>query len=161
VHDPHITFQPVCSISPTTLNVNAQGNAFSMDLSLVNTCNPGSPSPIPPSSIGITHVSRAGNTFFPDPASLSCPDSGGGTQFETGLFEDLAARNVAGSSLNLKFDRASDGNCHTQDGNRQDLLAALSDISNGTDADICISGLAGGQVFQCCASVRILNKGNR
>lgn len=143
------------------MNINAQGHSFSMDLSLVNACNPAAPAPIPPGSIGITHVSQAGNTTLPDPASLLCPASDGSTRFETGLFEDLAARSVSGGSVNLKFDKASDGNCLTLDGNRQDLLAALSDISNGASANICISGMAGGLVFECCASARILNKGNR
>ena len=132
-----------------------------INLSVVDACNPSSPSPIPPGSLGIAHVSRAGNTNFPDPASLSCPDSDGGTRFETGLFEDLAARSISGNTASLKFDRPSDGVCTTLDGNRQDLIAAMTDVPDGSSANVCVSSMVGGQVFQCCTSVRVLNHGNR
>ena len=161
VHSPLAVMQPVCSINPATLNLNAQGNSFTINLSVVDACNPASPSPIPPGTLGIAHVSRAGNTNFPDPASLSCPDPDGGTRFETGLFEDLAARSISGNTASLKFDRPSDGVCSTLDGNRQDLIAAMTDVLDGSNANVCASSTIGGQVFQCCTSVRVLNHGNR
>ena len=114
-----------------------------------------------PGSIGIVHVSRAGSLVLPDPASLQCPAADGSTTFETGLFEDLAARSVLGSSLSLKFDTPSDGNCQTLEGNRQDLGAVLSSVPDNTTAPICVAGVAGGQSFECCVSVKVLNKGNR
>jgi len=161
VHAPLVVAQPVCSINPSSLNLGAQGNSFTINLSVVNACNPGSPSPIPPGSLGIAHVSHAGNTTFPDPASFSCPDADGGTRFETGLFEDLAARSISGNSGSLKFDRASDGVCSSLDGNRQDLVAVMSDVPDGSNAQICVSSAVGGQVFQCCTSARVINHGNR
>jgi len=161
VHSPLGVLQSVCSINPATLNLNAQGSSFTINLSVVDACNPASPSPIPPGSLGIAHVSRAGNTNFPDPATLSCPDSDGGTRFETGLFEDLAARSISGNTASLKFDRPGDGVCTTLDGNRQDLIAAMTDVPDGSSADVCVSSTVGGQVLQCCTSARVLNHGNR
>jgi len=148
-------------MNPGTLNLNAQGSSFSVSLSIVDSCNPGSPAPVPAGSIGIVHVSRAGGIVLPDPSSLSCPAGDGGTAFETGLFEDLAARSVSGGGLSLDFDTPSDGSCLTRDGNRQDLSAVLSGVPDGTSAPICVAGTAGGQSFECCTSVRVLNKGNR
>ena len=161
MHAPRAVLQPACSFSPGSLNLNAQGSAFSVGLSIVDSCDPANPVPIQPGSIGIVHVSRAGSLVLPDPASLQCPAADGSTTFETGLFEDLAARSVLGSSLSLKFDTPSDGNCQTLEGNRQDLGAVLSSVPDNTTAPICVAGVAGGQSFECCVSVKVLNKGNR
>lgn len=160
IHRPQGVLQTVCSFNPTTLQLSSRGGPFSVDLSIVDACSGGSV-PIPPGSIGIVHVSRAGNTVFPDPASIQCQASGGGTGFETGLFEDFAARAGSGNSLSLKFDKLHDGNCRTPDGNRQDLIAALTDVSNRTEAPICVSGMVGGQVFECCTSARLQPKDDK
>src|SRR5256885_4470 len=98
VHASRAVLQPVCSFSPGTLNLNSQGTTFSVNLSIVDSCDPANPVPISPGSIGIVHVSRAGSLVLPDPASLQCPAVDGSTSFETGLFDDLATRSVLGSS---------------------------------------------------------------
>jgi hypothetical protein len=142
-------------MNPNTLNRSSQGTGFSVNLSIVNACNAGNPSPIPPSGIGLVHVSRAGGTLFPDPASVACPAAGGGTAFETGLFEDLAARSISGNTAGLKFDRPSDANCRSMDGGRPDLITAMAGVPDGSNAPVCVSGMAGGQTFQCCTTVRV------
>jgi len=159
-HQSQAGLQSVCSFNPASLNLSSQGGSFSVNLSIVNTCGPDGPAPIPPGNIEIVHVSRAGNTFFPDPASQKCPASDGSTRFETGLFEDLGARSVSGNTVSLKFDKPSDANCRTLDGNRKDLSAALSSVPNNTNAPICVSGMADGQLFECCTSTKVLNKSN-
>ncbi|HEU4402410.1 MAG TPA: hypothetical protein VFT43_09930, partial [Candidatus Polarisedimenticolia bacterium] len=161
MHTPLVTVQAVCSISPSTLNINAQGNTFSMGLTLLNVCDPNNPTPILASSVPATHISKANGSIFPDPASLPCPGPGGDTLFETGLFEDLAARTTVGSSLSLRFDLAHDGSCLTLDGNRQDLLGALADVPDNTVAPVCLAGTASGQAFQCCTTARVRNRGTR
>ena len=98
--------------------------------------------------------------LLPDPLSQAC-DETTGYLFERGIIENLANRLGSGSSANLKFDLASDGDCRTLDGNRQELLALLSDILDGTQVPVCVKSTIDGDTFECCAQVTVRNSGNR
>jgi hypothetical protein len=149
----------VCTISPTNLNVHATSSSFQIGVSsLTDVCDPSAPVALDVSRMTAAYISRAGGRVLPDPASLACPDPDFG---ELGIVENLSDRQLTGNDLNLKFNRGSDGDCRTADGDRQDLFALLSDVLNGETVPVCIGSTIDGVAFECCTSAKVTNTGNR
>jgi hypothetical protein len=147
--------------SPMTLNVNSAGNDFTVDLTFAPGCASGAPVPADGALLDTAHVSRAGLTVLQDPASIPCPGPGGEVLFERGIFEDPTARTFPGGGVRLRFTRAADGDCRTLDGNRQDLIAVISDLPDGFPADVCVAGTYDQVPYVTCAQVTVKNRGNR
>jgi len=152
----------VCTISPSNLNVQSVSSSFQISLSsLTNVCQASAPAALDLSRITAAHISRAGGQVLPDPASLACPDPENGFLGELGIVENLASRQRTGNDLNLKFNRASDGDCRTADGDRQELFALVADALDGAVVPVCIGSTIDGVAFECCTSAKVTNTGNR
>jgi hypothetical protein len=151
-----------CSLSLTNFNVTTESTAFKFNFeSLVNACDAANPVALDPASIARAWVSRAGNQVLPDPSTQQCPDPFNGFLGETGIFENLADRQVTGNDVDLKFNGEADGDCRTQDGSRQEMFALLSDVVNDSTVSICFSSTIDGVVFECCGEAKVTNHGNR
>jgi len=161
VDDNAIKVQSVTSISPTTLNVNSQGSGFTVSLSMTNVCDPAHPTPVDGSLLERAYVSRVNGLTLPDPATIACPAANGDLLFERGIYDDIIARGVNSNTVSLKFTRASDGDCRTQDGDRQDLVALLSDALDNSQAVVCITSSVTGIPFEACTTAAVKNRGNR
>lgn len=147
-----------CSVSPSTMNIRAQGTPFEVSLfSLTNICDPTSPVSLDPALMTPGYISLAGNVALPNPFDQVCDGSTG----ERGIVENTIDRVVAGNDVNVKFNVEADGECSTLDGSRQDLLAVLSDVVDNTTVPVCLTSTIGGAQFTCCSDVRVRNRGNR
>jgi hypothetical protein len=136
-------------IEPSTINIRAGGNAFSVELTF--TCGGTSFDPV---LVGPVHVSRISSYLFPDPFGLACP-SGGLLAPERGIVDNIAARVLTGAGrLSMKFDRAPDGNCSTLDGDRPSLFPFL--LGGGEFQEICLAGSFGAQPFETCSTVKVI-----
>jgi len=149
------------SISPTSLNVNSQGSSFSIDLDLQNACDPGGPQPINGADLERTWISKAGSFTLQDPLTFPCPDATGSYLFERGISDNVSSRVTRSSGATLRFNQAPDGNCATLDGDRQDLIALLTDVIDGSMAPVCLAGTVSGEPFEACTEVTVRNRGNR
>ncbi len=61
----------------------------------------------------------------------------------------------------LRFNLSSDGDCQTLDGDRQDLMAILSDVPDNTEAPFCVMGTVARLPFESCTTATVKNRGNR
>jgi len=151
-----------CGINPTTLNVKATADPFTIDTRIVNSCNG---NPLNAASMGAAWISQVGSPtigtiVLPTPSSAPGCDS----FTQDGIWETRAARTVTGNgSAKLRFTTPSDGNCQTEDGDRQDIIALLLDVPDGATATICYEALYPGALapVSCCAPVRVNNRGVR
>jgi hypothetical protein len=152
----------VCSVSPTNFNVTSESTQFKFSLlSAVESCGGANPVAVNPATSTTAWISRVGNYVLPNPATLQCPDPQNGFLGELGIFENLAHRKSTGSGVDLKFDAEADGSCQTRDGSRQEVFALLSDVLDGSTLPICFDSTIDGVAFQCCATVKVTNSGNR
>jgi hypothetical protein len=159
--DEGVRIQATTSSSPSTLNVNSQGSSFSVNLTLTDVCDPSNTTPIAGDLLERTYISRAGLVVLPDPASIACPDADGGLLFERGISDNPQARSVFSDGATLRFNIASDGNCTTLDGDRQDVIALLADLPDNSVVLLCLAGRADGADFESCMPVTVRNRGNR
>lgn len=153
----------VCRLQPRVLDVAAVAGPLLAHIELRPRAGrpPSAPEEI---DAGVYIASVAGIPLAPP---------GGGAE---GIEEDPAGRtvedliDVAGgaeipngvSELVAWFARPSDGNPDTRrDGDAGDLLAMLMDLPDGTEAEVCLAGTAGGHPFRCCDSVTVRNRGLR
>jgi len=163
--------QASCSMSPTNLNVNARRTTMSLTCSFANVCDPAHPVAIPPSLLDATPVyvskvdSPADNEpaqTFQDPLTLACPAPDPiGSLYELGITDNTGLRTFSGSNATLTFDKDSDGDCSTLDGDQQDLVSLITGYPDSSDVTICYSGKIGGASFVGCVSEKIRNRGNR
>ena len=160
--------QAECTLSPSTLNLKAQGSTFSFDCKLLDLLDPRNPVPVPGAEVGIVHLSRADATgtssddeVLPDPASLPCPDPVLGLLYERGIVETLSDRQNNPKGATFNFVVPQDGSCDTLEGDRQDLAARLATIPDNTRATVCIAGKARGADFSGCFQALVRNKGLR
>ncbi len=143
VDDGAVLVNTASSISPTTLNVNSQGSAFTINVDLTNVCDPANVTPIDGHLLDRAWISRAAGFTLPDPFSIPCPMSDGDTLFKRGIVDDILAR-VVTQGREPQFDRAADGSCHSLDGDRQDLLGLLSSVPDGSSTQICVTSTVSG-----------------
>ncbi len=159
--DEGVAIQAIGSSNPSTLNVSSQGTSFTVHLTLENVCDPDAVVPIPGELLERTYVSRAGSIMLLDPLSIACPGPDGSFLFERGIADDPASRTISQNRVTLRFDQASDGDCSTLDGDRQEIVALLSDVPDGSVVPLCIAGTADGADFETCMLVTVNNRGNR
>jgi hypothetical protein len=154
--DGTITYQPIrqiqatCVPGPSTFNPKAQGAGFNVTLTLTDVTDAANPTPVDISSLDPVYVSQVGDVTLPVPFS-----GAGCTAGQDGIWETPGQR--VGSTIN--FLAPSDGNCSTQDGNRQDIQAVLG-AGTGNQA-ICVASSVGGNPVACCSTVRVLEKARR
>ena len=124
---------------PQTLNVKSNGNGFSVSVSLTDPDG----NVIPASSIndGISIISIG---------SVEIP--------EGNITENVASRLIEGDTVTASFDDANTGN-------RQDIIASVTDVTNGSYVDVCVAGKARDgdgilRPFEDCDAIKIINKGN-
>ncbi len=160
--------QATCSISPSTLNLNAQGSSFTIGCALTDVCDPAHPAPVAPTAVGRSYISRADgaadpadDATLPDPSTVACPDPVRGTLFERGIAENLATRDVTGNGITFRFNVPADGDCNTLDGDRQELQSRLAGVPDGAEAIVCVSGQAAGAHFEGCMGATVKNHGLR
>ena len=160
--------QADCVINPSTLNLNAQGSAFSFECRLTDVCDPNNPTPIPGYLPDRIYISRADSAetssddvVLPDPFDAPCPSPTLGFLYEPGIVENPDARDNTNKGATFRFNLPSDGSCTTLDGDRQDLGARLSALPDSTNATVCISGKVSGISFRGCTTALVRNKGNR
>lgn len=122
--------------APQTLNVKSKGNRFSVSISLTDPDG----NIIPASSIneGVM-ISSIGSVDIPDGE----------------IIENVAARIIAGDKLRAVFDDPVTGS-------RQDIIAAVSGVPNGSSVAVCASGKARDSYgilrpFEGCSDIRIRN----
>jgi hypothetical protein len=114
--------------------------------------------------ISATWISRADrlldmtdNVTYPDPATLACPDPEKGTAFERGVAEDVETRTVQASTVTFRFDRPSDGDCTTLDGDKSAVLDLLPPGTPNSLLLVCLSGTLQGFPFEGCGIGLLLN----
>jgi hypothetical protein len=162
VHTPEIVPATVCGINPTTLNVKATADPFTIDARLTNQCTG---QPLDAATMGPAWISKVssptiGEIVLPTPSTAPGCDS----LTQDGIWETLSARNVTGNgTARLRFTTPADGNCQTLDGDRQDVIALLLDVPDGETATICIQAAYPGaqSPVACCGQVRVNNRGVR
>jgi hypothetical protein len=157
-----VTVEPVCEMIPASINLQSKGAGFSIRTTLTNLENGQilDPAFLPPVHISRIAAPGLGEIVLPVPrAATGCDDF-----TEDGIWEDIIDRSVTGTgSATLRFNRPSDGQCETMDGNRQDLIALILDIPDGETATVCYRGTYPGMAgpFECCGEVSVTNHGNR
>jgi hypothetical protein len=151
-----------CVINPSALNLDSNGETVSMTCKLFDVCDPSKSASISGSTVSQVYVSRldsadssTDDVRFPEPVTLLCPDPVLGFHYERGISENMAARDVSNANVTFKFNRPSDGNCSTLEGDRQDFANRLSAIPDNTPATVCISGRAGVRDFESCMSMLV------
>jgi hypothetical protein len=152
--------QAVCTAMPPTLNLRSEGTPFTFDARLVSACTGAVVDPAPLARVHISSISAPsfGTIVLPTPSTApGCDD-----RTEDGIWEDLDARRLAESGLQIIFDQPSDGLCSTPDGNRQDIIALLLDCIDDETVTICWSAAYPGDLsVECCAPVRVTVRGSR
>jgi hypothetical protein len=125
---------------PQTLNVQSQGDGFIISILLTDPDG----NVIPAFSIneGVM-ISSIGGVDIPDGE----------------ITENVAGRLIDGDILIAAFDDPATGN-------RQDVIAAVSDAPDGSSVEVCASGKARDtdgilRPFEGCSDITIRNKGNR
>jgi len=63
--------------------------------------------------------------------------------------------------VTLRFNLPGDGECATPDGDRQEVVALVSDAEDGSIVLLCVAGIADGADFEACMPVTVRNHGNR
>lgn len=125
---------------PQTLNVKSKGNGFSVALLLTD---------------------QLGRTV--DPSSINegvSITTAGGVDIPAGsISENVAGRTINGDTLTVVFDDPATGT-------RQDIIAAVSDATDGSTVTVCASGTARDadgilRPFEGCDDITIRNKGNQ
>jgi hypothetical protein len=147
---PKREIQAVCSAGPQTLNPKSQGSTFGFSVTLTDVTDPLNPLPVDLSRMDPAAISQAGTTTLPVP--FSGPGCG---PADDGIWETLSSR----TALGINFVAPSDGDCSTQDGNRQDIIAVFG-ADTGTQP-ICFSSSVEGNPVTCCDQVDVLAKTRR
>jgi hypothetical protein len=150
-----------CAASPATMNLRSEGGGFSVEARLSSAC---SEAPLDPTRLDPLHVSRVsapsfGTIVLQEPSTApGCDD-----RTEDGIWENVSARKASrDGSMEIVFNRPSDGLCSTPDGNRQDIIALLLDAVDGETVEVCVAGsYPGDPSVECCAPVRVTVRGSR
>jgi hypothetical protein len=159
--DEGVRIQAAIDSNPTSLNVNSQGNSFTVNLTMNDVCDPDQVRSVPGDLLERTYLSRVGGIVLPDPLAIACPAPDGSTLFERGIADNPAARNVTQNGVTLRFNLPSDGDCRTLDGDRQDVIALVTGAADNAALALCLSGRADGADFESCTTVTVKNHGNR
>jgi hypothetical protein len=149
-----------CKMTPTRLNVRSEGRTVGFQVLLTDAVTGQA---IDPLSLAPVHISK-----FVSPSlgtiELPTPDTGPGC-VQDGIWENPAMRSLLsdGKTMKIVFDQASDGNCETLDGNRQDIIAVLLDALDNEKVRIFISSTYPGASgpIECGSEVVIENRGAR
>lgn len=125
---------------PRTLNVKSQGNGFSVSISLTD-----------PDGNVISASDIQDGIVISSVGSVEVP--------EGEITENVAGRLFDGDTLIADFSDPATGN-------RQDIIAAVSDAPDGSSVSVCASGKARDadgilRPFEGCSDITIRNKGNR
>jgi hypothetical protein len=158
-----------CSMTPSTLDRSSQGRNVSFQCAFSRLEGGGEPVPIRyPVLTGAFYVSRADRADttdddvpLPDPTTVACPDPALGSLFEPGIVENAADRTATGGNTILRFNRPSDGDCATRDGDRQDLLGVLGGVPHKTEVTVCIRGVVNGETAEGCVTALFKNPRSR
>ena len=150
VYLPARTIQATCVAGPHTLNPKSNGAGFSFSVVLTDVTDPQNPIAVPLDRMSPAWISQAGGTTLPTPFS-----GAGCTSDQDGIWETTGLR-VAPF---INFSAASDGDCSTLDGNRQDILAVVGRSSGATP--VCFSATVDGNPVACCDTVNVLAKSAR
>ena len=157
-----IVVSTTCDIVPTTLNVKAASDPFTINTRVSDQCTGG---PLVPTLLGTAWIAAVasptiGTIVLPTPSSAPGCDS----FTQDGLWETRADRVITGNGgAKFRFNVPSDGNCETEDGDRQDIIALLLDVPDGETANLCFEAVYPGAVWRasCCAPVGVNNQGAR
>jgi hypothetical protein len=157
-----IVVSATCDIVPTTLNVKASSDPFTINTTVTDSC---SGTPLDTAQLGTVWIAAVssptiGTIVLPTPSSAPGCDS----FTEDGIWETRAARVITGNGgAKFRFNNPSDGNCETEDGDRQDIIALLLDVPDQETAQICYEAAYPGAVgtASCCAPVGVNNQGLR
>lgn len=127
-------------VEPRTLNVKSNGNGFTVTIGLQDT--DGSIVSASGAEEGVM-ISAVGDVTIPDSV----------------ITENVAARTINGDEITVVFNDPATGS-------RQDVIAAVSDLEDGSVVDVCVKGVAldaNGSIrpFTGCSSITIKNKGSR
>jgi len=150
-------------ISPSSLNVNGQGNdvTFRVSVADAETGEPLDPTLLSPAWVSSVSSPTIGTVALPFPTAVpGCDDAS-----QDGLWETTSRRSFSAddNTLALRFSTPADGHCDTMDGDRQDIIALLLDVPDDEVATICLSadypGYLGG--VEMCGTVTVRNRGNR
>ena len=130
----------VVEASPRTLNVKSKGDGFSVTISLTD-----------PDGNVIPAYSITEGVMISSVGSVDIPDGE--------ITENVAGRIIEGDTLTAAFDDPATGN-------RQDIIATVSDVVDGATVAVCASGKARDtdgilRPFEGCSDIKINNKGNR
>lgn len=125
---------------PQSLNVKSQGNGFTVSISLTD-----------PNGNVIPATSINDGVMISSVSSVEVP--------EGEITENIAGRLIDGDTLIVAFDDPATGN-------RQDIIAAVTDVTDGSSVAVCASGKARDadgilRPFEGCDNITIRNKGNR
>jgi hypothetical protein len=150
VYLPARTIQATCVAGPHTINPKSNGAGFSFSVVLTDVTDPLNPIAVPLSRMSPAWISQVGGTTLPTPFS-----GPGCTADQDGIWETPSLR----VDPFINFSAASDGDCSTLDGNRQDILAVVGRSSGATP--ICIGATVDGNPVACCDTVNVLAKSAR
>lgn len=150
VYLPARAIQASCVAGPHTINPKSNGAGFSFSVVLTDVTDPLNPIAVPLSRMSPAWISQVGGTTLPAPFS-----GPGCTSDQDGIWETTGLR----ADPFISFSAASDGNCATLDGNRQDILAVAGRSSG--PLPICIGATVDGNPVACCDTVNVLAKSSR
>jgi hypothetical protein len=150
VYLPARSIQATCVAGPHTINPKANGAGFSFSVVLTDVTDPLNPIAVPLQRMSPAWISQVGDTTLPTPFS-----GPGCTSDQDGIWETTGLR----VDPFINFSAASDGDCATLDGNRQDILAVVGRSSGATP--ICIGATVDGNPVACCDTVNVLAKSSR
>ena len=145
---PHVSPHAVhvqARLLPSFFDLHSAPSTFEVALRV----DRGATSPLDPSVIAAgLRVSRVGGIDLPGPADGA---------------DALVETPVPGARLRgvAVFSAPSDGDAATPDGNGADLTAMLMDRPDGATVQVCFAGIADGEAFEACTSLRIRNQGLR
>ena len=125
---------------PQTLNVQSQGNGFSVSISLTD-----------PDGYVIPATSIKEGVMISSIGAVDIPNGE--------ITENVSGRLIDGDILIAAFDDPATGN-------RQDIIATVSDAPDGSSVAVCASGKARDadgilRPFEGCSDITIRSKGNR
>jgi len=132
VHAAAVVPQATCAPDAAIVNPASQGRMFGLTIALIDRCTGRGldASRLSPIHVAAVATPRAGRTNLP------VPDSGAGCT-QDGIWETPAKRSLlAPPTLATQFQAPSDGHCETLDGNRQDIIRRLGDVSDGDRVEV-------------------------
>jgi hypothetical protein len=139
---------------PRTLNVKSKGNGFKVSIELEDT--DGSTVDAAGVDLGVNIVSIDGMTI---PAGAITENTGARV-----VIDNVDPVNQVSVPNGITEAAASFDDAAT--GDRQDIIAVVSDLPDGSDVEICVAGTAEDasgttRDFEGCSTITIKNKGNR